>query len=415
MSTSSAEALPGIVSSSDRAAYYRLGLILGALTAMGPLAIDMYLPSFPTIARELQATPASVQVTAAVYFVGLAVGQALYGPLSDRLGRKIPLYVGLIVFVTASIGCAFAGSVRSLIVLRFVQALGGCAEMVVARAVVRDRFAVSDAIKVLSLLMLVMGLAPILAPLIGGQLLVKFGWRSVFLVLAAYGALGLLVVIGWLPESLPPSRRHVGGVDAILAGFHVLLKDRLYLAYALVGGLTIAAMFAYIAASPFVFIEVFHVAPERYGLFFGTNAFGIITASQINGRLAPRIGPEGVLTRVLPVIMVAGLVLVTSAFTGFGGFAGILVPLFVCVASVGFVMPNTTVLAMDPHARIAGSASALLGTLQFLLGAASGGLASALADGTPRPLAVVIAACGAGAFAIYRSRPRPKAVARGAA
>jgi DHA1 family bicyclomycin/chloramphenicol resistance-like MFS transporter len=407
MSTPSAEAIPAIVSTSDRALYYRLGLILGGLTAMGPLAIDMYLPSFPTIARELQASPASVQVTAAVYFVGLAFGQAIYGPLSDRFGRKGPLYVGLVVFIAASIGCAFAGSVQSLIILRFVQALGGCAEMVVARAVVRDRFAVSDAIKVLSLLMLVMGLAPILAPLVGGQLLVRFGWRSVFLVLAAYGAVGLLVVMACLPESLPPSRRHSGGLDSVLAGFQVLMRDRLYLAYAATGGLTIAAMFAYIAASPFVFIEVFHVPPERYGLFFGTNAVGIITASQINGRLAPRAGPEGVLRRVLPAIMVAGLALVASAFTGFGGFAGILVPLFVCVAGVGFVMPNTTVLAMQPHGRIAGSASALLGTLQFLLGAASGALASALADGTPRPLAVVIAACGVGAFAIHRARLRP--------
>jgi DHA1 family bicyclomycin/chloramphenicol resistance-like MFS transporter len=298
-----------------------------------------------------------------------------------------------------------ATSVRALIALRLIQALGGCAEMVVARAVVRDRFDPRDAIKVLSLLLLVMGLAPILAPLIGGQLLIRFGWRSVFVALACYGVLGLVVVALWLPESLPPTRRRPGGVATVLAAYHLLLRDRAYMAYVLSGSLIIAAMFAYIAASPFVFIDIFHIAPERYGLFFGTNALGIITASQINGRLAPRVGPDSIVRVVLPAIALAGLALVANAYSGFGGFAGILVPLFVCVAGVGFILPNTTVLAMAPHGTIAGSASALLGTLQFLLGAAAGGLASALANGTPVPLALVIAACGIGAFATHRMLP----------
>ena len=312
-----------------------------------------------------------MQVTVAVYFIGLAIGQMIYGPLSDRFGRKGPLYVGLVLFSLSSIGCALATSVQALIVLRLMQAFGGCAEMVVARAVVRDRFAPGDAIKVLSLLLLVMGLAPILAPLIGGQLLVKFGWRSVFLVLAGYSLIGLLVVALWLPESLPPHKRHTGGFDEVFRTYAFLLRDRVYLAYVFTGGLTIAAMFAYIAASPFVFIEIFHVPADRYGLFFGTNALGIITASQINGRLSPRIGAERVIEIVLPAVALAGIILVVNAYTGFGGFAGILAPLFVCVASVGFVLPNTTVLAMQSHGRIAGSSSALLGALQFLLGAAA--------------------------------------------
>jgi len=388
------------------AAYYRLGLILGSLTAMGPLAIDMYLPSFPTIATELGATASAVEVTAAIYFIGLAVGQAIYGPISDRIGRKVPLYTGLIVFVLASIGCALATSVPALIVLRLLQALGGCAEMVVARAMVRDLFDERDSMRVLSLLILVMGLAPILAPFIGGQLLVQFGWRSVFVALAGYAIVCLIAVAALLPESLPPERRRRQNFVTILGIYQSLLRDRLYMSYVLAGSLIISAMFAYIAGSPFVFIDIFHVPAERFGLFFGTNALGLITASQINGRLARRTTPQAILKVVLPITAAAGLVLLVNSVTGFGGFAGILLPLFVCVSSVGFVVPNTTVLAMAPHGRIAGSASALLGALQFGLGATAGALVSGLNDGTPFPLGIVVCACSAGALLIFRGLGR---------
>jgi len=381
--------------------YYRLGILLGALTAMGPLAIDMYLPSFPTIAEELGTTTAAVQLTAAAYFFGLAFGQAFYGSISDRIGRKIPLYAGLILFILASIGCARATSVEALAVLRFVQALGGCAEMVVSRAVVRDRFDDRDAIRVLSLLLLVMGIAPILAPSIGGQLLIRFGWRAVFWGLAGYGALGLVAVVVQLPETLPPARRQQHSLGRLVRVYGMLLRDRQYMAYVLAGSLIISGMFAYIAGSPFVFIELFGVAPDRYGLFFGTNAFGLIAASQINGRLAHRMDPRRIVTLVLPVSAVAGVLLLASAATGVGGFAGILVPLFVFVSSLGFVLPNTIVLAMAPHGAVAGSASALLGTVQFFLGAVAGTLVGVLANGTAVPRAAVIAACGLLASVIY--------------
>jgi DHA1 family bicyclomycin/chloramphenicol resistance-like MFS transporter len=393
------------------AAYYRLGIVLGSLTAMGPLAIDMYLPSFPTIATELGSTASAVEVTAAVYFIGLAVGQAIYGPISDRIGRKVPLYTGLIVFALASIGCAFATSVPALIVLRLLQALGGCAEMVVARAMVRDLFDERDSMRVLSLLILVMGLAPILAPFIGGQLLVQFGWRSVFIALAGYAIVCLIAVAALLPESLPVERRRRQSFVTIVGIYQSLLRDRLYMSYVLAGSLIISAMFAYIAGSPFVFIEIFHVPAERFGLFFGTNALGLITASQINGRLARRSNPQAILNVVLPITAAAGLVLLMDSVTGFGGFAGILLPLFVCVSSVGFVMPNTTVLAMAPHGRIAGSASALLGALQFGLGATAGALVSGLNDGTPLPLGIVVCACSAGALLIFRGFRRAEPVA----
>jgi DHA1 family bicyclomycin/chloramphenicol resistance-like MFS transporter len=385
------------------AAYYRLGIILGALTAMGPLAIDMYLPSLPTIAGELGSTTAAVEVTVAAYFTGLAAGQSLYGPISDRLGRKPPLYLGLLLFMAASIGCAFAASVPALVTLRFLQAVGGCALMVVSRAMVRDLFDERDSMRVLSLLMLVMGLAPILAPLAGGQLLVAFGWRAIFWLLTACAATCLAAVWWLLPESLAVADRRRDSLATVSRLYLMLLRDRAFMVQAICGSLTLAALFAYIAGSPTVFIQLFEVPPERFGLYFGANAFGLIAASQINGRLARTLPAGAILARVVPVTALAGVVLLVNAVTGFGGFAGILVPLFVCVASVGFVVPNTTVLAMAPHGRMAGSASALLGTLQFAAGAAAAAAVSALNNGTAVPLGAVVAACGIAAFVTSRA------------
>ena len=383
-------------------------MILGALTAMGPLAIDMYLPALPAIARDLATSAASVQVSLAVYFIGIAVGQAFYGPLSDRWGRKPVLYFGLALFVASSAGCALAADVRTLIVFRFVQALGGCAPLVIPRAVVRDYFDQRGSVRMLSVLMLVMGLAPILAPLIGGQLLVNFGWRSVFWVLAGYGTIWLAIVIPFLPESLRADRRRRQRLGDVLAVYGRLLRDRAYVGYVVSGGLIFSGLLAYIAGSPFVFIELFGVPPERYGLFFGTNAIGIITASQINRWLANHYDASRIVSVVLPVAMIAGAVLLFDAYSGFGGFAGILVPLFCFIACHGFVMPNTTALAMAPHGAVAGSASALLGTLQFVLGATAGTLVGVLGNGTAVPLAAVIAGCGAAAFAAYQTLPRPR-------
>jgi DHA1 family bicyclomycin/chloramphenicol resistance-like MFS transporter len=387
-------------------AYYRLAVILGALTAMGPLAIDMYLPALPTIAREMATSVASVQVSLAVYFIGIACGQAFYGPLSDRWGRKRALYFGLILFSVASIGCALAGNVTALIALRFLQALGGCAPLVVPRAVVRDYFDQRGSVRMLSVLMLVMGLAPILAPLIGGQLLVNFGWRSVFWVLAAYGVFWLVIVTLFLEESLPAVRRRRQRASDVMATYLGLLRDRTYIGYVLTGALIFAGLLAYISGSPFVFIELFQVPPEQYGLFFGVNAIGIIVASQVNRWLASKYDARRIISAVLPVSLMAGVVLLIDAATGFGGFPGILVPLFFYIASHGFIMPNTTALAMAPHGAVAGSASALLGTVQFVLGASAGAVVGVLGNGTAVPLAAVIAGCAALAFVTYQTLGR---------
>jgi DHA1 family bicyclomycin/chloramphenicol resistance-like MFS transporter len=378
--------------------YYRLALILGALTAMGPLAIDMYLPALPTIAREFGTESRVVQVSLAVYFAGIAIGQAFYGPMSDRVGRKPILYVGLVVFMVSSIGCASAGSVKMLIAFRFLQALGGCAPLVVPRAVVRDHFDQIGSVRMLSVLMLVQGLAPVLAPLIGGQLLVTLGWRSVFWVLTAYAAVWLVVVATSLSESLPVEHRLRQPIGHVLRVYWRLIGDRSFIGHALSGALIFAGLLAYISGSPAVFIEVFDVAPERYGVYFGINAVGIAIASQLNRWLSSRLDARRIVAVVLTVAMTASAVLLVDASSGFGGFAGILVPLFFYIACHGFVLPNTTALAMAPHGQVAGSASALLGTLQFVLGATAGSVIGLFANGTAVPMAAVLACCGTTAF-----------------
>jgi DHA1 family bicyclomycin/chloramphenicol resistance-like MFS transporter len=252
-----------------------------------------------------------------------------------------------------------------------------------------------------SFLMLVMGVAPILAPLLGGQLLVLFGWRAIFWMLTGFGLLCFLMVAVGLPETLPPERRAVAGIGQVLRVYGGLLRDRHFIGYTLVGGLISAGMFAYISGSPFVFIDLYGVAPQNYGWIFGTNAFGIIAASQINRWLLARFRAETILRTALMVIMVSGVVLTVLAATGVGGLVGLLAPLFVCIAGYGFISPNATALAMAAYGRTAGSASALLGTLQFALGAAAGALVGVLANGTALPMAAVIAGCELVALATF--------------
>jgi DHA1 family bicyclomycin/chloramphenicol resistance-like MFS transporter len=254
----------------------------------------------------------------------------------------------------------------------------------------------------LSVLILVMGLAPVLAPLVGGQLLLHFGWRSVFWTLAGWSAVWLVLVTLFLPESLAVEDRQRQPIATVLKLYGGLLRNRQYMGYVLAGSLIFSGLLAYIAGSPFVFIELFHVPPERFGLYFGTNALGIIAASQVNRWLAGRIDARRIVRGVLPVAMTAGLVLMVNAWTGVGGFLGILVPLFCFIACHGFVMPSTTALAMAPYGRAAGSASALLGTLQFVLGAGAGALVGALGNGTALPLAGVVAGCGILGFLAFQ-------------
>ena len=379
---------------------YALILLLGSVSALGPLAIDMYLPSFPSIARQLGSTTAAVERTMAAYFAGLAIGQLFYGPAGDRLGRKPPLYVGLSLFVLASIGCATAGSVPALVAWRFVQALGGCAEMVVARAVVRDRFEARDAARVFSALMLVMGLAPILAPLAGGWLVVHASWRAVFGVQATAGLICLVAVTFGLRESHPPARRQRHSPGQILAVYGRLLRHRLLIAHALAGSLVLAGLFAYVAGSPFVFIQLHHVRPEHFWMFFGTNAAGLIASSQVNGWLVQRADPRNVLRGGLVAAATAGTALLIAAATGWGGFPGLLVPLFAFLCCFGFIVPTSTALAMAPHGTVAGNASAVLGAVQFAVSGLAGVVVSGLHNGTAVPMAAAICVSGVAGLAV---------------
>lgn len=380
----------------------KLTFMLGSLTALGPLSIDMYLPSFQAIARDLTASPAQVQLTLAVFFVALGIGQAFYGPLSDRFGRRRPLCFGLALYVLASAGCALARSIEALVAWRFAQALGGCAGMVIARAVVRDRFDEREAARFFSLLILVTGLAPILAPSIGGQILVFFSWRAIFWTLAGFALVGFITATFVLPESLPPERRTEGGVATALRVYARLLRDRAFMRYALSGALVISGMFAYIFGSPFVFMQIYGVRPERFGWIFGAIALGLISASQLNRVVLARVAGARILSHALVVTAAAGVILLVMAWTGAGGLAGLLGPLFVYIASLGFVLPNVIATALGPQGRNAGTASALLGTVQFGAGATVGALLGVLGDGTAVPMAGLIAACGLSALLVHR-------------
>jgi DHA1 family bicyclomycin/chloramphenicol resistance-like MFS transporter len=379
-----------------------LSLMLGSLTALGPLSIDMYLPSFQAIARDLTASPAQVQLTLAVFFVALGIGQAFYGPISDRFGRRRPLCFGLGLYVLASAGCASARSIEALVAWRFAQALGGCAGMVIARAVVRDRFDEREAARFFSLLILVTGLAPILAPSVGGQILVFFSWRAIFWALASFALVGFITATFLLPESLPPERRTEGGMGTALYVYARLLRDRAFMRYALSGALVISGMFAYIFGSPFVFMQIYGVRPERFGWIFGAIAFGLISASQLNRVVLARVAGARILSHALVVTAGAGVILLVMAWTGAGGLAGLVGPLFVYIASLGFVLPNVMATALGPQGRNAGTASALLGTLQFGAGATVGTLLGALGDGTAVPMASLIAVCGLSALLVHR-------------
>jgi DHA1 family bicyclomycin/chloramphenicol resistance-like MFS transporter len=380
----------------------KLTFMLGSLTALGPLSIDMYLPSFQAIARDLTASPAQVQLTLAVFFVALGIGQAFYGPLSDRFGRRRPLCFGLALYVLASAGCALARSIEALVAWRFAQALGGCAGMVIARAVVRDRFDEREAARFFSLLILVTGLAPILAPSIGGQILVVFSGRAIFWTLAGFALVGFITATFVLPESLPPERRTEGGVATALRVYARLLRDRAFMRYALSGALVISGMFAYIFGSPFVFMQIYGVRPERFGWIFGAIALGLISASQLNRIVLARVAGARILSHALVVTAAAGVILLVMAWTGVGGLAGLLGPLFVYIASLGFVLPNVIATALGPQGRNAGTASALLGTLQFGAGATVGALLGVLGDGTAVPMAGLIAGCGLSALLVHR-------------
>ncbi|MGH3788664.1 MAG: multidrug effflux MFS transporter [Pseudonocardiaceae bacterium] len=351
------------------AARVRLVLILGALIALGPLTIDMYLPALPAITADLLTTEATVQLTLTGTLLGLALGQLVLGPLADAFGRKRPLLIGAGVHVTASVLCAVAPNIAVLGGLRVLQGAGAAAGMVVALAVVRDLYTGRAAALLLSRLILVMGAAPIVAPTFGGAVLGFTSWRGVFIVLALYGLVLLPIAARLLPETLPRGRRRTARLGATLRTYGGLLSDRVFVGLVLTAGLVMSSMFAYIAGSSFVFQEQFGLDEQGFGLLFGAGAFFIIGATQVNAYLLRRFEPHQLLLAAVLAGTAAGLLLLATSVTGFGGLVGVLVPLWAAMFTVGLALPNTPALALSRHGEAAGTAAALLGAIQFGTGA----------------------------------------------
>lgn len=383
-----------------------LPLLLGFLIAVGPVSTDMYLPAFPAIEASLGGRPGTAQITLATWFAGLAVGQITQGTLADRFGRRAPLMVGTVLYTLASMGCALSPDVTTLAVMRFIAAFGGSASTVIPRAIVRDLADGHEAARMMSRLMLVMGVAPIVAPSLGGLVLGLAGWHAIFWVAALYGVLGCLAVWRLLPETLPPRQRMRLGPAALAGRYRAVATERSFASHAMIMGGMSFALFAYLGGSPDVFIARFHLAPTQYGLLFGACAAGFIGVSQINPLLLPRFGASRLLRLGTAAALAATFGLSVLALAGVGPWWAYAVLVWVNLATGGFTNPNATVGALSRHSAHAGSASALMGTLQYGLGAISGLLVGLAADGTARPMALLML-LGAGTAAIAdRCRPR---------
>ncbi|MFB9520871.1 Bcr/CflA family multidrug efflux MFS transporter [Streptomyces cremeus] len=385
-------------------------LVLGGLTALPPLSMDMYLPALPEVTDALKSPAATVQLTLTACLAGMALGQLVVGPLSDKLGRRRPLLIGMLVYVLATAMCAVAPNVEMLVAFRLLQGLAGAAGIVIARAVVRDLYDGVEMARFFATLMLISGVAPVIAPVIGGQVLRITDWRGVFYVLTGVGVALTLVVWKWLHETLPPERRHTGGVGAALRTMKGLLADRIFTGYMLTGGLAFAVLFAYISASPFVVQEIYGASPQTFSLLFGVNSVGLIVVGQINGKLlVGRVRLDKVLAAGLAVVLAASaaLLLMTSGVFGKVGLWPVAAGLFVLMSAMGLIMPstNTQALMRTPHA--AGSASALLGTTSFLIGAVASPLVGIAGEDTAVPMAVVQVACAVLAAVLFLGLCRP--------
>lgn len=389
-----------------RKTHLTLIIILGSLTALGPFSIDMYLPGFTEIARDLNTTTARVSLSLSSFFIGISAGQLLYGPLLDRFGRKRPLYFGLTVYILASAGCAFSTSIDALIFLRLVQAIGSCAAAVAAVALVRDLFPVNENAKVFSLLMLVVGVSPMLAPTIGGYVITAFGWPSVFIILVVMSLLMLLAVIFGIPETRKPDPAHSLMPLPILKGFYAVLKQPQFYTYAFTGAVSFSGLLAYVSGSPQVFMEIYQVNGKQYGWIFAILSIGLIGASQVNTQLLKKYKSEQLIKLALVVQSVSGVLLFLGSYYGFLGLAGTLVLIFIFLSGAGIILPNASALSMAPFSKNAGSASALMGALQMGAGALASVAISAFNDHTALPMATVMMLAALIAFVILLSGSR---------
>jgi DHA1 family bicyclomycin/chloramphenicol resistance-like MFS transporter len=387
-----------------------LPTLLGLFIAVGPAATDMYLPAFPAVEATFGTAPGTAQLTLATWFAGLAVGQITQGTLSDRFGRRVPLMVGFIVFTLSTIGCALAPSLTWLAVFRTTAAFGASAGMVISRAVVRDLSEGQAAAIMMSRLVLVMGVAPILAPTIGGAILAFAHWRVIFWTLAIYGTACVITAWKTLPETLPEERRIRLSLAGQASRYMMILREKTFLTHSIMGGCSTFCMFAYLSGCSPVFEDGFGLSPSAFALIFGLCAVSLVGCSQLNARLLPRFGLNRMLTAVARVSFCGTIVLLVVAFSGIHLLWAVVAPLVVVIGCQGFNNANATAGALSRHAGHAGSASALMGTFQFSLGASSGVLVGLLTDGTPRGMAAMMFCGMLGAVIADRFRPRTGSV-----
>jgi len=374
--------------------WHRLAL-MAALMGFGSISTDLYLPAMPVMGRALGGSAGSMEWTISGYLIGFSVGQLLWGPIGDRYGRRLPVAAGLVLFVIGSAGCAMAGSVSAIIAWRIVQALGACASVVLARAMVRDLYAGARAAQMMSTLITVMAIAPLVGPLVGGQVLAAAGWRAIFWLLVAVGG-ATLIALFTVPETLPADRRRTEPLGRALLSYGELLRDPALLAYVGAGGFFYGGMFAFIAGSPFAYVTYHHVSPQAYGLLFAVGIIGVMGANTINARLVASIGSDRLMRWGTLGAAAAGLVVAATARTGLGGLTGLVLPLFAFVSATGFIVANSIAGALARRPDRAGAVSALVGSAQYGSGIASSALVGAFADGTPWSMAWVIAAAGLG-------------------
>jgi DHA1 family bicyclomycin/chloramphenicol resistance-like MFS transporter len=368
-------------------------ILLGALSAIGPFSIDMYLPSFPSIASDFKVGIELVGYSLASYFVGISIGQLVYGPVVDRLGRKTPLIIGLSVYLFSTALCMFSISINMLIVSRFFLALGGCAGMVASRAVIRDLFEKKEIAKVFSIITLVMGLAPIIAPTVGGLINNAFGWRYIFLVLTLFSSVMILLIFKFLPETGHKDKEVSLKPFKVIGKYLEVLCNRQFLIYTLSGGILFSGLFAYISGSPFVFIKLYGIPDIYYGYVFGINALGYVAGSQINRVLIKKFCIDNIAMFFCTVQFFSMILLMTGILTGMFSHVAVMCFLFVFIFSLGFTTPNSLALALEPFVKNAGSASAMLGSIQMVIGASTSMLVSLLFNKTELPMYGVITGC----------------------
>ncbi|SFH20777.1 multidrug effflux MFS transporter [Pontibacter chinhatensis] len=376
-----------------RKQYFVIILILGSLATISPFSIDMYLPGFPAIASDLKTTIAQVQLSLTAYLVGISVGQLLYGPLLDRYGRKKPLYVGLFIYILTSLACAYTESINSFVLMRFLQAIGGCVGMVAAQALVRDIFPVNKTAQAFSLLTLVIAVSPMVAPTVGGYVTAAFGWHSVFVILAVITALIMLGVYFFLPEGRPADPSISLKPKPVLKSFISVLKQEQFLLYTLAGGIATAAPFAYIAGSADVFMNIYKVSEQEYGWIFAFLAFAMIGSTQLNHFILNRFKSEQVINFTLFYQTAVGILLVVGTYYGWFSIISLIVLLFVFLTGQGLLNPNATALSLAPFSKNTGSAAALLGSFRMAMGGLMSAAVSVMHTGTALPMVSVMAGC----------------------